>query len=48
MRKGDKVKTWVSDKIGTVKEVLENGRVIVKFKGDKVEYSLESNMVKLV
>lgn len=48
MRKGDKVKTWASDKIGTVKEVLENGRVIVKFKGDKVEYSLESRMVKLV
>ena len=38
MKKGDKVKTWVSTQIGTVKKVLSNGRVVVVFKGSKVEY----------
>ena len=33
MKKGDKVKTWISTQIGTVKKVLGNGRVVVVFKG---------------
>lgn len=48
MKKGDKVKTWISTQIGTVKKVLGNGRVVVVFKGSKVEYELDPAMVKLV
>ncbi len=47
MKKGDKVKTWVSAQIGTVKKVLSNGRIIVVFKGSKVEHELDPAMVKL-
>lgn len=48
MKKGDRVKTWVSTQIGTVKKVLSNGRIVVVFKGSKVEYELDPAMVKLV
>lgn len=47
VRKGDKVKTWISGQVGTVKKILENGRIIVVFRGSKVEYELDPAMVKL-
>lgn len=47
MKKGDKVKTWGSTQIGTIKKVLSNGRIIVVFKGSKIEYELDPAMVKL-
>lgn len=47
MKKGDKVKARISTQIGTVKKVLSNGRVIVVFKGSKVEYELDPGMVQL-
>jgi hypothetical protein len=48
MKKGDKVMTWISYEVGKVKKVLSNGRVVVVFKGSKVEYELDPAMVKLV
>ncbi len=48
MKKGDKVMTWTSYEVGKVKKILKNGRIVVVFKGSKVEHELDPIMVKPV
>jgi len=48
MKKGDKVRTWSSTQIGTIKKINPDGTVDVKYKGSNVIDQLPKSMCKKV